>query len=58
MIKAGIDQDAIIKMFSEGTAKQGEALRSAEVNRGRLQHVDPQHWRTTHGKDGEHGDGE
>ena len=29
MIKAGIDQDAIIKMFSEGTAKQGEALRSA-----------------------------
>ena len=29
MIKAGIDQDAIIKMFSEATAKQGEALRKA-----------------------------
>ena len=29
MIKAGIDQDAIIKMFSEGTAKQGNALRQA-----------------------------
>ena len=29
MIKAGIDQDAIIKMFSEGSAKQGEALRKA-----------------------------
>jgi hypothetical protein len=27
MIKAGIDQDAIVKMFSEATAKQGEALR-------------------------------
>ena len=27
MIKAGIDQDAITKMFSEATAKQGEALR-------------------------------
>jgi primosomal protein N'' len=27
MIKAGIDQDAIVKMFSEATAKQGDALR-------------------------------
>jgi hypothetical protein len=27
MIKSGIDQDAITKMFSEATAKQGEALR-------------------------------
>jgi hypothetical protein len=27
MIKAGIDQDALIKMFSEASAKQGEALR-------------------------------
>jgi len=27
MIKSGIDQDAIVKMFSEATAKQGEALR-------------------------------
>jgi hypothetical protein len=29
MIKAGIDQDALIKMFSEATTKQGEALRKA-----------------------------
>lgn len=29
MIKAGIDQDAIVKMFSEATSKQGEALRKA-----------------------------
>jgi predicted lactoylglutathione lyase len=29
MIKSGIDQDAIVKMFSEATAKQGEALRKA-----------------------------
>ena len=29
MIKAGIDQDAIVKRFSEATAKQGEALRTA-----------------------------
>jgi len=29
MIKSGIDQDAIAKMFSEATAKQGEALRKA-----------------------------
>jgi hypothetical protein len=29
MIKAGIDQDAITRMFSEATAKQGEALRKA-----------------------------
>ena len=27
MIKAGIDQDAIVKMFSEATTKQGDALR-------------------------------
>jgi primosomal protein N'' len=27
MMKSGIDQDAITKMFSEATAKQGEALR-------------------------------
>jgi predicted transcriptional regulator len=29
MIKAGIDQDAIVKMFSEATVKQGDALRKA-----------------------------
>ena len=29
MIKAGIDQDAIINMFAEASAKQGEALRKA-----------------------------
>ena len=29
MIKAGIDQDAIVKMFSQATTKQGEALRKA-----------------------------
>ena len=29
MIKAGIDQDAIVKMFWEATTKQGEALRKA-----------------------------
>ncbi len=29
MIKAGIDQDALIQMFSQATAKQGEALRKA-----------------------------
>ena len=29
MIKAGIDQDAIVKMFSEATTQQGEALRKA-----------------------------
>ena len=29
MIKSGIDQDAIVKMFSEATAKQSEALRKA-----------------------------
>ena len=29
MIKSGIDQDAIVKMFSEATTKQGEALRKA-----------------------------
>lgn len=29
MIKSGIDQDALVKMFSEGSAKQGEALRKA-----------------------------
>ena len=29
MMKAGIDQEAITKMFSEATAKQGEALRKA-----------------------------
>jgi hypothetical protein len=28
MIKAGIDQDALINMFSHATAKQGEALRN------------------------------
>jgi hypothetical protein len=27
MIKSGIDQDALVKMFTEATAKQGEALR-------------------------------
>ena len=29
MIKAGIDQEAIVKMFSEASVKQGEALRKA-----------------------------
>jgi hypothetical protein len=29
MIKAGIDQEAMIKMFSEASARQGEALRQA-----------------------------
>ncbi len=29
MIKSGIDQDAIINMFSQATAKQGEVLRNA-----------------------------
>ena len=29
MIKAGIDQDALITMFSEASAKQGDALRKA-----------------------------
>jgi hypothetical protein len=29
MIKAGIDQDALITMFSEASAKQGESLRKA-----------------------------
>ena len=29
MIKSGIDHDAIISMFSQATAKQGEALRKA-----------------------------
>ena len=29
MIKAGIDQDAIVRMFSESTAKQSESLRTA-----------------------------
>jgi hypothetical protein len=29
MIKSGIDQDAIISMFSQATAKQGESLRKA-----------------------------
>ena len=29
MIKSGIDQDALIKQFSEASAKQGEALRKA-----------------------------
>jgi len=29
MMKAGIDQDALIKLFAETSAKQGEALRGA-----------------------------
>ena len=29
MIKSGIDQDALVAMFSEATAKQGEMLRKA-----------------------------
>jgi len=29
MIKSGIDQDAIVKMFSQATAQQGESLRKA-----------------------------
>jgi primosomal protein N'' len=35
VIKHGIDQDALIKQFSEATAKQGEALRKA-VNQATL----------------------
>jgi hypothetical protein len=35
MVKSGIDQDAIIKMFSEASTKQGEALRKA-VSEGML----------------------
>jgi hypothetical protein len=35
MIKHGIDQDALIKQFSQATAKQGEALRKA-VNEATL----------------------
>ena len=27
MIKSGIDQEAMVKMFSEASARQGEALR-------------------------------
>jgi len=29
MIKSGIDQDALITMFSEASAKQGDALRKS-----------------------------
>src|SRR5262249_31388344 len=29
MIKAGVDQDALIKLFAETSARQGEALRTA-----------------------------
>jgi hypothetical protein len=29
VIKLGVDQDALVKMFSEATARQGEALRKA-----------------------------
>ena len=29
MIKSGIDQDALVQMFSQATAQQGEALRKA-----------------------------
>jgi hypothetical protein len=29
MMKSGIDQDALIKMFSEASARQGAALRNA-----------------------------
>ena len=29
MMKAGIDQDALITMFAEASAKQGEAVRKA-----------------------------
>ncbi len=29
MIKSGIDQEALVKMFSEATSKQGDALRKA-----------------------------
>jgi hypothetical protein len=32
MIKSGIDQDALITMFAEAGAKQGEALRKAVAN--------------------------
>jgi hypothetical protein len=29
MMKSGIDQEALVKQFSEASAKQGEALRKA-----------------------------
>ena len=29
MMKSGIDQDAIMTMFAEASAKQGESLRQA-----------------------------
>ncbi|MDO8251472.1 MAG: hypothetical protein Q7T78_17375, partial [Rhodoferax sp.] len=29
MIKSGIDQDALVTMFAQATAQQGEALRKA-----------------------------
>jgi hypothetical protein len=32
MIKSGIDQDALVAMFAEASAKQGEALRKAVAN--------------------------
>jgi hypothetical protein len=32
MIKSGIDQDALVTMFAEASAKQGEALRKAVSN--------------------------
>ncbi|MEP7300514.1 MAG: DUF6781 family protein [Caldimonas sp.] len=32
MIKSGIDQDALITMFAEASAKQGESLRKAVAN--------------------------
>ena len=32
MIKSGIDQDALVTMFAEASAKQGEALRKAVAN--------------------------
>ena len=32
MLKSGIDQDALVTMFAEASAKQGEALRKAVAN--------------------------
>jgi len=32
MIKSGMDQDALVTMFAEASAKQGEALRKAVAN--------------------------
>ena len=51
MIKSGIDQDALVTMFSEATAKQGEALRKAvsEATLKALQGARADAWPTSAG---------